>query len=176
VVARGGHPPRLLPADGAGALAAELDIEAGLKLTSVAKRQVGQSPTDQFPARVIGLPLQGKPEGNAVENPPYAFPFYKLEAVVPDGSVPVGFWRSVGHSHTAFFDESFVDELAVALKKDPFRVPPRIAGEEPATSEGAGDGGEGGGPGASRCRRVRGAASPCAPRSARSWRRSPRSP
>ena len=69
---------------------------------------------------MIGLPLQGKPEGNAVENPPYAFPFYKLEAVVPDGSVPVGFWRSVGHSHTAFFDESFVDELASALKKDPF--------------------------------------------------------
>ena len=100
---------------------AELDTSGGApKLVSVAKRQVGQSPADQFGARVIGLPTQGKPEGNAVENPPYAFPFYKLEAVVPDGSVPVGFWRSVGHSHTAFFDESFVDELASALKKDPF--------------------------------------------------------
>ena len=100
---------------------AELDTSGGThKLVSVAKRQVAQSPTDQFPARVIGLPSQGQPEGNAVENPPYAFPFYKLEAVVPDGSVPVGFWRSVGHSHTAFFDESFVDELASALKKDPF--------------------------------------------------------
>jgi isoquinoline 1-oxidoreductase beta subunit len=99
---------------------AELDMSGGApKLVSVAKRQVAQSPTDQFPARVIGLPSQGKPEGNAVENPPYAFPYYKLEAVVPDGSVPVGFWRSVGHSHTAFFDESFVDELAAALKKDP---------------------------------------------------------
>jgi isoquinoline 1-oxidoreductase beta subunit len=100
---------------------AELDTSDGApKLVSVAKRQVAQSPADQFPARVVGLPTQGKPEGNAVENPPYAFPFYKLEAVVPDGSVPVGFWRSVGHSHTAFFDESFVDELASALKKDPF--------------------------------------------------------
>jgi isoquinoline 1-oxidoreductase beta subunit len=100
---------------------AELDTSGDApKLVSVAKRQVAQSPADQFPARVVGLPTQGKPEGNAVENPPYAFPFYKLEAVVPDGSVPVGFWRSVGHSHTAFFDESFVDELASALKKDPF--------------------------------------------------------
>ncbi len=99
---------------------AELDMSgAAPKLASVAKRQVAQSPTDQFPARVIGLPPQGKPEGNAVENPPYAFPFYRLEAVVADGSVPVGFWRSVGHSHTAFFDESFVDEIAAALKKDP---------------------------------------------------------
>ena len=84
---------------------------------SVAKRR-GAIAGRSVSARVIGLPLQGKPEGNAVENPPYAFPFYKLEAVVPDGSVPVGFWRSVGHSHTAFFDESFVDELASALKKD----------------------------------------------------------
>ena len=100
---------------------AELDTSGGApKLVSAGKRQVAQSPADQFPVRVIGLPSQGKPEGNAVENPPYAFPFYKLEAVVPDGSVPVGFWRSVGHSHTAFFDESFIDELASALKKDPF--------------------------------------------------------
>jgi isoquinoline 1-oxidoreductase beta subunit len=100
---------------------AELDVSQALpKLASITKRQVAQSPSDQFGARAAGLPAQGKPEGNAVENPPYAFPFYRLDAVVADGSVPVGFWRSVGHSHTAFFDESFVDELALALKKDPF--------------------------------------------------------
>jgi isoquinoline 1-oxidoreductase beta subunit len=89
------------------------------ELLSVSKRQVGQSPTDQFGKRAVGLPGQGKPEGNAVENPPYRFPFYRLEAIVPDGTVPVGFWRSVGHSHSAFFDESFVDEMAVFQKKDP---------------------------------------------------------
>jgi isoquinoline 1-oxidoreductase beta subunit len=100
---------------------AELDVSQAMpKLASVTKRQVAQSPSDQFGARAAGLPSQGKPEGNAVENPPYAFPFYRLDAVVADGSVPVGFWRSVGHSHTAFFDESFIDELALALKKDPF--------------------------------------------------------
>jgi isoquinoline 1-oxidoreductase beta subunit len=33
--------------------------------------------------------------------------------------VPVGFWRSVGHSHTAFAVECFVDELAEALQRDP---------------------------------------------------------
>jgi isoquinoline 1-oxidoreductase beta subunit len=33
--------------------------------------------------------------------------------------VPVGFWRSVGHSHNAFFSESFVDELAAVAGKDP---------------------------------------------------------
>ena len=100
---------------------AEFDISGATpKLAGVSKRQVAQSPTDQFPARVLGLPAQGKPEGNAVENPPYAFPHYRLDAVVADNAVPVGFWRSVGHSHSAFFDESFVDELALALKKDPY--------------------------------------------------------
>ena len=29
------------------------------------------------------------------------------------------FWRSVGHSHTAFATESFIDELAHAAKVDP---------------------------------------------------------
>jgi isoquinoline 1-oxidoreductase subunit beta len=36
----------------------------------------------------------------------------------PDG-VPTLWWRSVGHSHTAFVVESFVDELAYAAGKDP---------------------------------------------------------
>ena len=111
---------------------AELDMSGSTpRLAAVAKRQVAQSPADQFPARVIGLPSQGKPEGNAVENPPYAFPFYRLEAVVADGSVPVGFWRSVGHSHTAFFDESFVDEMAAALKKDPFEFRRELLAKKP---------------------------------------------
>jgi isoquinoline 1-oxidoreductase beta subunit len=101
------------------------------KLLAVAKRQVGQSPADEFVARAVGLPKQGKPEGNAVENPAYGFPFYRLEAIVPEGSVPVGFWRSVGHSHSAFFDESFIDELAVALKKDPFAFRRELLADKP---------------------------------------------
>lgn len=111
---------------------AELDVSDGApRLAGVSKRQVAQSPSDQFGTRVVGLPSQGKPEGNAVENPPYAFPFYKLEAIVPDISVPVGFWRSVGHSHTTFFDESFVDELAVASKKDPFEFRRELLAAKP---------------------------------------------
>ena len=31
----------------------------------------------------------------------------------------MGFWRSVGHSHNAFFSGSFVDEIAFELKQDP---------------------------------------------------------
>jgi isoquinoline 1-oxidoreductase beta subunit len=35
--------------------------------------------------------------------------------------VPWGYWRSVDHSLHAFFTESFIDELAVAAGKDPYR-------------------------------------------------------
>jgi isoquinoline 1-oxidoreductase beta subunit len=38
--------------------------------------------------------------------------------VIVDSAVPIGYWRSVGHSHNAFFKESFVDELAHAAGKD----------------------------------------------------------
>jgi isoquinoline 1-oxidoreductase beta subunit len=38
--------------------------------------------------------------------------------VIVDSAVPLGYWRSVGHSHNAFFKESFIDELAHAAGKD----------------------------------------------------------
>jgi len=42
-----------------------------------------------------------------------------LELHSPDTGIPVLWWRSVGHTHTAFAMESFVDELAHAAGKDP---------------------------------------------------------
>ncbi len=51
---------------------------------------------------------------------PYTFANFKCDHAQVDLPVPTGYWRSVGNSYTAFFVESFVDELAVALKKDPY--------------------------------------------------------
>lgn len=49
----------------------------------------------------------------------YQFPYIKMETVHDDTPIPVGFWRSVGHSQNAFFTESFIDELAHRLGQDP---------------------------------------------------------
>ena len=49
---------------------------------------------------------------------PYGFANQRMAHVSTKMGVPVGFWRSVGHSHNAFFSESFIDELAVASGKD----------------------------------------------------------
>ena len=49
---------------------------------------------------------------------PYALPNIQVTAHDVELPVPVGNWRSVGHSNNAFFMESFIDELAVAAKRD----------------------------------------------------------
>ena len=49
----------------------------------------------------------------------YHFPYMKVSAVHDDTPIPVGFWRSVGHSQNAFFTESFIDELAHRVGQDP---------------------------------------------------------
>ena len=57
---------------------------------------------------------------------PYAFASqsgfanFKCDHAQVDLPVPVGFWRSVGNSYNAFFVETFVDEIAIALKRDPY--------------------------------------------------------
>jgi isoquinoline 1-oxidoreductase beta subunit len=50
---------------------------------------------------------------------PYEWPNVRVGHKIVDLPIPVGFWRSVGHSHQAFFTESFMDELAAAAGKDP---------------------------------------------------------
>ncbi len=50
---------------------------------------------------------------------PYGFAHQRMSHVSTKMGVPIGFWRSVGHSHNAFFSESFIDELAFESKQDP---------------------------------------------------------
>ncbi len=51
---------------------------------------------------------------------PYEIPNILIDLHSPRIGVPVLWWRSVGHSHTAFVVESFMDELAHAARKDPY--------------------------------------------------------
>jgi isoquinoline 1-oxidoreductase beta subunit len=67
-------------------------------------------------------PLKGGVDANAIEGAqeiPYAFPHLEVSFSQADLGVPVGFWRSVGNSHTAFAVECFVDEMAGLAGKDP---------------------------------------------------------
>ena len=50
---------------------------------------------------------------------PYLIPNLQVDLHSPKNAVPVQWWRSVGHSHTAFVVETMIDELARLAGKDP---------------------------------------------------------
>lgn len=62
---------------------------------------------------------------------PYGFAHQHMSHVATRHGVPVGFWRSVGHSHNAFFSECFIDELALAVQQDPLTLRRQLLREAP---------------------------------------------
>ncbi len=72
-----------------------------------------------MPSLAGPVDLPDKTTAEGLFDLPYAFAHQRMEHVATRTGIPVGFWRSVGHSHNAFFSEGFIDELAVAARADP---------------------------------------------------------
>jgi isoquinoline 1-oxidoreductase beta subunit len=64
-------------------------------------------------------------------NLPYDIPNLLVDLHTPKVGVPVLWWRSVGHSHTAFVVESFLDEVAQAAGKDPYEFRRKLLAKHP---------------------------------------------
>jgi isoquinoline 1-oxidoreductase beta subunit len=103
-------------------LQAALDAQG--RLDGLAITSAGDAVTPRWLER--GLPaLSGpmdapdKSTSEGLFDLPYAVPHQRIGHVATRHEVPVGYWRSVGHSHNAFFSESFIDEVAHALGQDP---------------------------------------------------------
>ncbi|RKF31603.1 molybdopterin cofactor-binding domain-containing protein [Paraburkholderia fungorum] len=62
---------------------------------------------------------------------PYEWPTARVAHKIVELPVPIGFWRSVGHSHQAFFTESFTDELAFAAGQDPIAFRAALLAQHP---------------------------------------------
>lgn len=62
---------------------------------------------------------------------PYAVPNIRVEYGMVNTSVPVGWWRSVFDSQTAFANEVFMDELAHAAGRDPLVFRRQLLANEP---------------------------------------------
>jgi isoquinoline 1-oxidoreductase beta subunit len=81
---------------------------------------VGQSITAGTPFEP--LIVKNGVDSTAVEgtvDTPYDIPHFHVSAHHPTVNVPVLWWRSVGHAHSAFVMETLVDELATRAKADP---------------------------------------------------------
>jgi len=62
---------------------------------------------------------------------PYEIPNILVDLHTPKIDVPVQWWRSVGHSHTAFVVESFIDEVAHEAGKDPYEFRRNLLAKHP---------------------------------------------
>jgi isoquinoline 1-oxidoreductase beta subunit len=61
----------------------------------------------------------------------YGIPNLQVELHSPKNEVPVQWWRSVGHSHTGFSVEAFLDEVANAGGKDPYQLRRTLLANQP---------------------------------------------
>ncbi len=97
-------------------------IDSNGNPVSCGSRLVGQS---IFAGTMFEAMMKGKEYDPAsvegVDDLPYAIPNLAVESHKADVKVPVQWWRSVGHSHTGFATECFIDELAVLAQKDPYQ-------------------------------------------------------
>jgi isoquinoline 1-oxidoreductase beta subunit len=99
--------------------AAKLDAKGNLLAWD--NKSVSGAIGHQYFPRNLGLPGVG-PDKTTAEGEydmQYAIANRRIAHVIADSAVPIGYWRSVGHSHNAFFKESFLDEVAHAAGKDP---------------------------------------------------------
>jgi isoquinoline 1-oxidoreductase beta subunit len=130
----------------AGAAFMQAALDAGGRVVALSITSAGDAITPRWMGRVLpdGLrttigalqaaaptlpklkaqsgPLDIVPDKTASEglfDLPYGVAHQRMAHVATQSGVPVGFWRSVGHSHNAFFSESFFDELAHEAKQDP---------------------------------------------------------
>jgi len=85
----------------------------------IAVADVGSSFTARNLPAIASDPKAGAEAIDGAVTLPYALDTIRVEHALVVAPVPLGYWRSVGHSFSAFFVESFIDELAHAANADP---------------------------------------------------------
>ncbi|MEV8471904.1 xanthine dehydrogenase family protein molybdopterin-binding subunit [Ralstonia sp. UNC404CL21Col] len=107
-------------------------VENG-KVTAIASRSAGQSILAGELDRLFGAPSAGidRYTAEGLFDLPYEIEHEHIAHLAVDLPVPVGFWRSVGHSYNGFFMEGFLNEVATQAKLDPLAMRRELLKDHP---------------------------------------------
>lgn len=108
-------------------------LDASGQLLGWVNASAGQAILPQVIERMLGLSgaMPDKTTSEGAFDQPYEWPAARIGHEAVELPVPVGFWRSVGHSHHAFFKESFLDEVAHAAGRDPVALRAALLAKHP---------------------------------------------
>ncbi|NDC60738.1 MAG: xanthine dehydrogenase family protein molybdopterin-binding subunit [Betaproteobacteria bacterium] len=96
-------------------------IDAQGQVVAWHNHSCSQSIAPQLMRRMLDMPGAGpdKTTAEGAFDQAYEWPHVQISHTAIELPIPIGTWRSVGHSHQAFFKESFVDEVAHATGQHP---------------------------------------------------------
>ena len=98
-------------------------LKAGLDASGMPVAWYTRISSPSIISTLLKLPLKDGVDPQAVAayaDLPHDIPNVTIEYAQRNPHVPVGFWRTVGHSQNPFVRECFIDELAAAAGKDPY--------------------------------------------------------
>lgn len=96
-------------------------LDSNGKITGLSSKVTAQSVTARaFPPFVVDGNDPFMSEGSA--NLTYDIPNLRIENVIHDSGVRVGYWRAVSNNMNTFALESFIDEVAQQTSQDPLKM------------------------------------------------------
>ena len=98
---------------------AEIGVDASGMPTAWRHVVVGQSLLEGTPFAAFMKDGVDSSTVEGVNDTPYNIPNFGVTVHHPKVNVPVLWWRSVGHTHSAFVMETLIEELAARAKVDP---------------------------------------------------------
>ena len=111
-------------------------IDANGAVSGLRIRSAGDAITPRwferaFPMMAGPIDAPDKTTGEGLFDIPYNISNQSMRHVATLSGVPVGNWRSVGHSHNAFFSEGFIDEIATDQQVDGLEMRRRLLKDAP---------------------------------------------